>query len=78
MKLRLYTYAEANRDLSGILTIAQESGAVAIRGPDGRAYVLQPEPKLNSSPLDIPGIDLDITTEEIVQTIREMRGDPLN
>ena len=78
MKLRLYTYAEVNRDLSGVLTVAQERGAVAIRGPDGRAYVLQPEPTLNSSPLDIPGIDLDITTEEIVQIVREMRGGPID
>ena len=78
MKLRLYTYAEANRDLSEVLTVAQEKGAVVIRGPDGRAYMLQPEPTLNSSPLDVPGIDLDITTEEIVQIVREMRGDPLN
>ncbi len=37
---------------------------------DGRSFVLQPEPA-GGSPLDIAGVDLGVTTDEIVTIIRE-------
>ncbi len=58
--------------LLSLLEVAQRDGAVRIRRRDGRSFVLQPEPA-DSSPLDVAGVDLGVTTEEIVTMIREGR-----
>ncbi|VEN73339.1 hypothetical protein EPICR_150056 [Candidatus Desulfarcum epimagneticum] len=42
------------------------------RNKDGRTFALIPE-KMSSSPLDVPSIQADITTQEIVNIIREGR-----
>ena len=72
--MRMFTYSEALQDLSSLLEIAQRDGAVGIRHKDGKSYKLQPM-AIKGSPLDVGSVDIDITTEEIVQIIREGRGD---
>jgi PAS domain-containing protein len=68
----VYTYSEARRKLASLLDQAVEEGEVRIRRRDGQSFVIRPERK-QGSPLDVEGIDLDITTAEIVQFIREGR-----
>lgn len=70
--MKVYTYSEARQNLASLLEAAQRDGAVGIRRKDGRAYVVQPEPAARS-PLDVAGIDLDITTDEVVDLVREGR-----
>ena len=70
--MRVYTYSEARQNLASLLEIAQRDGAVRIRRRDGRCYVVQAEPAAGS-PLDVEGVDLDVTTDEIVNLIREGR-----
>ena len=70
--MRVYTYSEARQNLASLLEIAQRDGAVRIRRRDGRCYVVQAEPAARS-PLDVEGVDLDVTTDEIVNLIREGR-----
>lgn len=72
--MRMFTYSEAVQDLSSLLEIAQRDGSVGIRHKDGKSYKLQPM-ALKGSPLDVGSVDIDITTEEIVQIVREGRGD---
>ncbi len=72
--MRMFTYSEARYDLASLLEIAQRDGAVGIRHKDGKSYKLQPM-ELKGSPLDVGSVDIDITTEEIVQIVREGRGD---
>ena len=70
--MRVYPYSEARQNLASLLEVAQRDGAVRIRRRDGRSFVLQPEPA-GVSPLDAAGVDLGVTTDEIVTTIREGR-----
>ena len=70
--MRVYTYSEARQNLASLLDVAQRDGAVRIRRKDGRCYVVQAEPA-SRSPLDVEGVDLDVTTDEIVDLIREGR-----
>ena len=72
--MRMFTYSEARYDLAALLEIARRDGAVGIRHKDGKSYKLQPM-ELKGSPLDVGSVDIDITTEEIVQIVREGRGD---
>lgn len=70
--MQIYTYSEARQKLAAILDQAENSGKVIIRRKDGRTFALVPE-KVASSPLDVPSIKAKITTQEIVDNIREGR-----
>ena len=70
--MQVYTYSEARQKLSMILDQAESTGKVIIRRKDGRTFALVPE-KVVSSPLDVPTIKAKITTQEIVDIIREGR-----
>ena len=71
--MKVYTYSEARRQLASVLDAAQQDGAVRIRRRDGRTFVLQWETS-KSSPLDVEGVDLDISTSDIVSLVRESRS----
>ena len=68
----MYTYSEARQHFASVLEMAQRDGAVGIRRRDGRSFVLQPM-SLGTSPLDVEGVDLDVTGAEIVEMIRTGR-----
>ena len=70
--MKVYTYSEARQSLASLLEQARKEGAVGIRRKDGRMFVIRPEPS-KGSPLDVPGVGLDVTSEEIVGFIRESR-----
>ncbi len=70
--MQIYTYSEARQKLAAILDQAENSGKVMIRRKDGRTFALVPE-KVASSPLDVPSIKAEITTQELVDIIREAR-----
>jgi hypothetical protein len=68
----VYTYSEARQSLAAILEQAGREGEVRVRRRDGRVFVIRPEaPK--QSPLDVRGIDLGLSADEIVQFVREGR-----
>lgn len=70
--MQVYTYSQARQKLAMILEQAENTGKVIIRRKDGRTFALVPE-KIVSSPLDVPTIKAKITTQEIVDIIREGR-----
>lgn len=68
--MRSYTYSEARRKLDSLLDRAAEEGKVRTKRRDGRTFVVIPEEE-EGSPLDVEGIDLGVTTEEIVEISQE-------
>jgi hypothetical protein len=70
--MKVYTYSEARQTLASVLEQARKEGAVAIRRKDGQIFVVRPEPS-TGSPLDVKGVELSVTTEEVVAFIRESR-----
>lgn len=70
--MQVYTYSEARQKLAMVLEQAENSGKVLIRRKDGRTFALVPE-KITSSPLDVPTIQANVTTQEIVDIVREGR-----
>ena len=71
--MKVYTYSEARQRLASVLDAAQRDGAVRTHRRDGRTFVPQPEDSTRS-PLDVEGVDLGITTGDIVSLIREGRS----
>ena len=70
--MQVYSYSEARQKLATVLKQAESTGKVIIRRKDGRTFALIPE-KIADSPLDVPSIEAKISTEEIVDIIREGR-----
>lgn len=70
--MQVFSYSEARQKLAMVLKQAESTGKVIIRRKDGRTFALVPE-KIASSPLDVPSIKAKVTTEEIVDIIREGR-----
>jgi hypothetical protein len=70
--MKVYTFSEARQKFSSILDIAQLEGAVRITRRDGRSFLLSPE-KEALSPLDVKGVKLNLSREDIVHAVREGR-----
>ena len=67
-----YTYSEARQNLATLLDNAKKEGEVLIKRKEGSSFMVRP---LNSSksPLDVAGINIQLSSEEIVSSIREIR-----
>jgi hypothetical protein len=70
--MRVYSFSEARQNFASVLDQAKREGSVGIRRRDGSTFIIQPAPAMGS-PLDVPGVDLGVTTEEIVSYVRESR-----
>ena len=68
----MQTYLETQENLSVLLERADEQGEVRIKRDNGQVIVLKPE-KRKRSAFDVTGIDLGVSTKEIVEFIREGR-----
>ncbi len=71
--MQVYSYSQARKKLAAVLKEAERTGKVLIRRKDGRTFALVPEKPIQS-PLDVPSIQANTTTEEIVDIIREGRA----
>jgi antitoxin Phd len=71
--VEVYTYSEARQKLSSALDDAESTGKVLIRRKDGRTYALVPE-RIAMSPLYVPSIDVDISTQEVVKLVGSQRA----
>ncbi len=71
--MQIYSGSEARRKLGSVLDEADSIGKVFIRRRDGRTYALVPQ-GTPTSPLDIPSISANISTQEIVSLVRQERG----
>ncbi len=70
--MKVYTYSEARQKLSAVLDRAKAEGEVRIKRRDGGEFIVRPA-RRRGSPLDVEGVDTDVTAEEIVESIREIR-----
>jgi prevent-host-death family protein len=70
--MKIYSYSEARQRLGELLERAHLEGSVRIRRRNGQIFVVQPEPSADS-PLDVGGLDLGLTRNEIVRLVREGR-----
>ncbi len=68
----VYTYSEARQKLAQVLDQVLQQGEVRIKRRDGQVFIITPETQ-TGSPLDVPGIDTDLTATEIIQFIQEGR-----
>lgn len=70
--MREFTYSEARQAFSTVLDCARQDGAVRIRRRDGQLFILRPELRAGS-PLDVDGINLNLSADDIVALVHEGR-----
>ena len=68
----IYTYSEARQNFSSVLEKAKSEGKVIIKRRDGSSFILIPVPE-NESPLNVKGLNKDITSSEIIDILKEVR-----
>jgi len=69
----IYSYEKARKSFDRVFKQATLDGKVAIR-KDDELYILMPVSK-KASPLDIEGIDLGLSSKEIIEFVHEGRKD---
>ena len=70
--MKVFTYSEARQNLSKLLDIAQKE-EVEIRRRDGAVFYLIPKKRKKKSPFDVRGLKTKVTTQNILDAIRESR-----
>jgi len=66
-----YTYSEARQNLATLLDNAKKEGEILIIRRDGSSFMLRPILS-SKSPLEVAGIDVQLSSEEIVNSVREI------
>jgi hypothetical protein len=64
--------SEAKENLDSLLEQACTAGEVQIKREGGRVLMIKPLPSPHSL-LDVQGVDLDLSMDEIVTFVREVR-----
>jgi len=70
--MTVYLIAEAKENLEALLEEARREGEILIQREDGQIFVIRPE-RSTRSPLDVQGVDLGLSTSDVVQFVREGR-----
>ncbi|RKX76678.1 MAG: type II toxin-antitoxin system Phd/YefM family antitoxin [Spirochaetes bacterium] len=70
--MEVYTFSEARGNFATVLDIAKKQGSVRIKRRDGQSFIITSE-KPKDSPLDVEGLALDLSRDEIIDFIREGR-----
>ena len=67
-----FTFSEARQSFAAVLEKAKSEGRVLVKRKDGSVFMIQPVEK-PESPLDVEGVKLNLTVDEIVGVVREIR-----
>jgi hypothetical protein len=67
-----FTFSEARQRFAAVLEKAKSEGRVLVKRKDGTVFMIQPVEK-PESPLDVEGVNLRLTADEIVGMVREVR-----
>ena len=71
--MKSYTYSQARGNFATVLAEAERDGAVEIRRRDGTVFRVLPARKSKASPLDVKGVKLGVSAEEMVAIVRAGR-----
>ena len=72
MTVKEYSFTEARQKFASLLDEARREGAVCVRRRNGEAFHIKPA-TTKASPLDVAGVDLKVSRDEIVESVRESR-----
>jgi len=71
--MRVFTYSEARQNLSKLLVLAKDE-EIEIRRKDGSVFSLRAKQDQTRSPFDVPGVQTQATTADILDAVRDSRA----
>lgn len=71
--MTVYTLSQARQQLAKVLDDARAHGAVRIQRPDGSQFEIAPVQPAKS-PLEVPGVSLGLSADEIVSVLQGVRA----
>ena len=71
--MAVYTFSQVRQNFAAVLNKAQQEGEVIIKRKDGSEFVIKPFKRRNKSPLNVKGVNLSISADDIINVIREIR-----
>lgn len=72
--MREYTFSRARQELASLLDTARREGGVLIRRRDGQVFEIKPAALTGRSPLDVPGVDLNLPAGAMMAALAESRA----
>jgi len=69
----VYSYSEAEQQLSVLLETALRQGQVKLRNQHGQIFIISPEKPQKSSAFDIESLQASISKSDILEAIQESR-----
>jgi len=69
----IFSYSKARQQFSSLLDKASKDGQVFIKRRNGQVFSIKPEVNNKKSPLDVEGLDIGISKNEILNFIYESR-----
>mgnify|MGYP001044488358 CR=1 FL=1 len=71
--MKIYNFSEARQNFARVLNTSLRE-VVIIERKDGSRFQIVPLTSVpEKSPLDVPGVDSNVTKEEILSVLREVR-----
>ena len=70
--MTVFTDDQVRQQLDTVLTVARRQGEVHVKTQDGKEYSVRPVTN-DRSPFDIVGVNLNLSADEIVALVREVR-----
>ena len=70
--MKQYNFTEARKNSASVLETAKQEGIICIYKRNGEAYYLTPA-QTQKSPLDVEGIDLRLSSSQIMSILSKSR-----
>ena len=70
--MTVFTDDQVRQQLDTVLTVARRQGEVRVKTQDGKEYSVRPVAD-SRSPFDIAGVNLNLSADDIVGFVREVR-----
>jgi hypothetical protein len=71
--MKSYTFSEARGNFATVLEEAKRDGAVEIRRRDGSVFRIMATRNPKSSPLDVKGVRVGMSSSELTEIVRKGR-----
>ena len=72
--MRTYNYLEAKQNFSTVLNTALTQDVIVRKNNGQRFRIIPIKENINQSPFEVSSINTNITTEEVVETLKQSRA----
>ena len=72
--MTIFSETQAGADFHSLLDTVRSEGEVLVRSESGDVFILKSAEPKNTSPLDVPGVEVPFSTQELIDIVRDNRA----